>query len=301
MSFSGTANLTQCPAETARMTQRKRKLDSVPDTGHKRRRPDNVKSPRMKPRRQSPLLEEVKSGNVPNSDRQSGDNHSIIMEAQSNAIVQYTESDSEDDPSESVLSSATETSSDSGISTSESDDEEEDESENLEHVLSTGESPSDLDSPGDDTNIISLPPQPKPTISRATIISSSSALRSRIATFLPQLRKANEDLTNAEDDRRIDAIADDQDHYIEMDLGLGVLKEKPKRVPFHGEIRTRESSNSTTSSGVSSSNSSSDGDGDGDGDSETKRPKKDVMCDLLGKKGKPRRQGGPTIQVLNET
>jgi hypothetical protein len=224
------------------------------------------------------------------------------MEAQSNAIVQYTESDSEDDPSESVVSSATETSSDSGISSSESDDEEEeDESENLEHVLSTGESPSDLASPGDDTNIISLPPQPKPTISRATIISSSSALRSRIATFLPQLRKANEDLTNAEDDRRIDAIADDQDHYIEMDLSLGVLKEKPRRVPLHGEIRTRESSNSTTSSGVSSSSSSSDGDANADGDSETKRPEKDAMRDLLGKKGKLRRQGGPTIQVLDET
>lgn len=249
-------------------------------------------------------MEEVKSGNVPNSDRQSGDNHSIIMEAQSNAIVQYTESNSEDDPSESVLSSATETSSDSGISTSESDDEEEeeeeDESENFEHVLSTGESPSGLDSPGNDTNIIALPAQPKPTISRATIISSSSALRSRIATFLPQLRKANEDLTNAEDDRRIDAIADDQDHYIEMDLSLGVLKEKPRRVPLHGEIRTRESSNSTTSSGVSSSSSSSSS-SDGDGDSETKRPEKDAMRDLLGKKGKLRRQGGPTIQVLDET
>jgi hypothetical protein len=143
-----------------------------------------------------------------------------------------------------------------------------------------------LDLPGEDPNTISLPPQRKPAISRAAIVSGSSSLRSRIATFLPQLRKANEDLTNAEDDYRIDAIAGDQDHYIEMDLGLGVLEQKPRRGPLHGEIRTRESSSSSS---------------DGDGDLETKRPKKGPMRDLLGRKGNLTRQAGPTIQVLDQT
>jgi hypothetical protein len=221
-----------------------------------------------------------KSGNVPGSD-------AIMMEAESIAIDQDIESESE-----SALSSDTETTSDSGISTSDSGDSAKGQPESLRDDLSTRDPASDLDLLRDDPNTISLPPQRKPAISRAAIVSGSSSLRSRIATFLPRLRKANEDLTNAEDDYRIDAIAADQDNYIEMDLGLGVLEQKPRRGPLHGEIRTRESS-----SGSGSGSSSSDG----DGDLETKRPKRGPMRDLLGRKGNSTRQAGPTIQVLDET
>lgn len=284
------------------MNQRKRKLDFVPYAENKRRPPGKVKAPRTKPRQQASLLEELRPGLLPNGERQAGDSLSIMMETETDAIDQDIESDSEDDAPESALSSDTETTSDSGISASDSGDEEEDQPENLRHDLSTRDPASDQDSLGDDTNIISLPPRLKPAISGATIMSGSSALRSRIAAFLPQLRQANEDLTNAEDDHRIDTIADDQDHYIEMDLGLGVLKEKPRRGPLHGEIRTRKGSITSSSSSVSSSSSSSSsGSSNSDGDQETKRPKKDPMREFLGKNEKLTRQEGTTIQVLDET
>jgi hypothetical protein len=240
--------------EPTPMNQRKRKLDFVPDVENKRRRSDEAKSQTMKQHRQS----------------------------SSNTIDKYDESDSGDDPSESELSSDTETSSDSGISSSDSDDEEEHDDEDSEHDSSIG----------DDSNMISLPTQLRPVISTSAALSGSSDLQSRISTFLPQLRKANEDLKTTEDDHRIDAVADDQDHYIEMDLGLGVLKEKPKPRPLNREIQTRESSSSSSSSSSSVSSS--------DGDSETDGPGQDAMRDLLGKKEKGKWQGRPVIQPLDE-
>ncbi|KAG5294730.1 hypothetical protein I7I48_11382 [Histoplasma ohiense] len=82
------------------------------------------------------------------------------------------------------------------------------------------------------SDIISVPPRPplfKPTIRRL----NGSTLRSRLASFLPELRAANEVLEkkmatenvagvelDCSDDREVDG------QYIEMNLGLGVLEEQ---------------------------------------------------------------------------
>lgn len=57
---------------------------------------------------------------------------------------------------------------------------------------------------------------------------ATSDLTSRIQEFLPQLRRANADLENSPDrlEKRVDHVADDAEHYIEMDLSLGVLSER---------------------------------------------------------------------------
>jgi hypothetical protein len=136
--------------------------------------------------------------------------------------------------------------------------------------------------------MISLPIQSKPSISSSATVTGSSDLRSRIASFLPQLRKANEELMAAGDNRRIDAVAEDQDQYIEMDLGLGVLKEKKTLRPLNGEIQTHEI--------ISSSNSSSD-----DDESQTGDPKKDAMLKLMGRKEARSSNGRPVIQDIDET
>jgi hypothetical protein len=121
-------------------------------------------------------------------------------------------------------------------------------------------------------------------------VTGSSDLRSRVASFLPQLRKANEELVAAGDDQRIDAVAEDQDQYIEMDLGLGVLKEKKRPRPLNGEIQTHEI--------ISSSSSSSSSDDD---ESETGNPDKDAMLKLMGRKEARSSNGRPVIQDIDET
>jgi hypothetical protein len=262
--------------EAAAMNQRKRKSNFVPEAHNKRWRPDEVKSPTIKMHGQPSLLEEARLSKVTSSASQSGGYYSRMMEADSNTVNENDESDSEDYSSESELSSDTEMSSDSNISSSDSDDEGEDEDD--EHVSSIGDATSDQDSL-DDFNTISLPTQSKPAISNSTSMSDFSELHLRITTFLPQLREANEDLVNVKDDHRIDAVADDQDHYIEMDLGLGVLKEKPRRRRPSREIQTRETS---SSSSVTTSS---------DSDSETEEPGEDVMRNLLGERIKREGKG----------
>ena len=65
-------------------------------------------------------------------------------------------------------------------------------------------------------------------------------LKSRLASFLPQLAAANQTLSHSE---RIDDVSDGEEQYIEMNLGLGVLSETPENGKAKGgeeEIRTRE-------------------------------------------------------------
>ncbi|KAF7507811.1 hypothetical protein GJ744_010112 [Endocarpon pusillum] len=81
------------------------------------------------------------------------------------------------------------------------------------------------DSCEDDDLIQDLPVPRKPLMS---VSHAAFDLRTRLSAFLPQLQKANADLENATEAglRHLDEVADDEDHYIEMNLGLGVLKEK---------------------------------------------------------------------------
>ncbi len=59
-----------------------------------------------------------------------------------------------------------------------------------------------------------------------------SDLKTRLAAFLPQMAKANQTLSESE---RVDDVDEDEERYIEMELGLGVLAEKQEA----GDIRTK--------------------------------------------------------------
>ena len=87
--------------------------------------------------------------------------------------------------------------------------------------------------------IQNLPLPKKPSIST---IGLASDLRSRLSTFIPELQKANADLQNSEAalSRRLDEVDDDEEHYIEMSLGLGVLKEKSGRAKADGVRLTED-------------------------------------------------------------
>jgi hypothetical protein len=241
--------------------QRKRKLDPPADVGNKRKRSNETPSK----------------------------NHaftaSSILRATRDKSSTIDRPDSLSPKRGSELSSDTETSSDSETSSTES--ESEDESEDSESNSRNDNTDSDRGSLGYESDTISLPIQPKPSISSSTTVTGLSDLRSRIASFLPQLRKANEELVAAGDDRRIDAVAEDQDQYIEMDLGLGVLKEKKRPRPLNGEIQTHE---------ISSSSSSSD-----DDESEVGDLEKDAMLKLMARKEARCSKGRPVIQDIDET
>lgn len=266
---------------------RKRKLDPAPHGENKRRRPYTTPSKTMGEHRPSALAQHVKPVNAGSNDASPKTNDSGSGPEYSNTVDQGGYSDSEDDLSHSELSLDTETSSDSGISSSDYEEDDEDE-DDLEPDSRSDDANSGRVSHGDESDMISLPKQVKPSITSYSAASGSAKLQSRIAAFLPQLRKANEDLVTAGDNCRIDAVPDDEDHYIEMDLGLGVLKEKRTRAPSN-MIRTRQSSSSNS---TSSSSSSKD-------DSTTESTGADAMSKLMGRMEK-RRNGGPVIQEFSE-
>jgi hypothetical protein len=84
--------------------------------------------------------------------------------------------------------------------------------------------------------------------------SSPTALKSRLASFIPQLQQANAELeTDPEiSTKRMDDVADDEEQYIEMNLGLGVLKAKQTADDTKG-VKTTMSNDSDSSDGDSSS------------------------------------------------
>ncbi|KAK5047072.1 hypothetical protein LTR84_007014 [Exophiala bonariae] len=71
----------------------------------------------------------------------------------------------------------------------------------------------------------------------------ASDLKSRLRAFLPEIEKANSELEDADNvsKQRIDNVPEDEEHYIEMNLELGVLTERKGREE-HGELKFRESS-----------------------------------------------------------
>lgn len=111
-----------------------------------------------------------------------------------------------------------ETTSSSGSEESESESEESSEQEDTEN--------DEEESPTEELTI-SGPPQ---TTTRTTAIRSrpQSDLRSRLQNFLPQLQRANAELGDPDFilSNRIDDVSNEAEHYIEMDLGLGILSER---------------------------------------------------------------------------
>lgn len=89
----------------------------------------------------------------------------------------------------------------------------------------TSSSTEEDDSSEEDERVQNLHLPDKPPIS---VPDPASDLSTRLSSFLSALQKANADLQDPSDilAKRVDEVADDEEHYIEMDLGLGVLKEK---------------------------------------------------------------------------
>jgi hypothetical protein len=266
--------------------QRKRKLDSPPDVGNKRKRSNDTPSKTTENYAFTTScrlrITRGKSSTIDRSDSLGPEHGS------SNAELSSDTETSSDSDTETSSDSDTETSSDSD--TSSTDPESDDESEDSENDSSSDNTDSDRGPLGYESDMISLPAQSKPSMFSSTTVTVSSDLRLRVASFLPQLQKANEEVVTAGDDQRIDAIAEDQDQYIEMDLGLGVLKEKRPR-SLNGEIQTHEISSSSSSS---SSNSDDD-------ESETGYPWDDAMFELRGRKEARSSNGRPVIQDIDET
>lgn len=133
-------------------------------------------------------------------------------EEEDQAIHSTDESESSEDFPETNLDTDDDTSS-SGSSSEEEEDEEHVEN----HETTSTITPQVLDT--------------EPT-------TSPTALKLRLASFIPKLQAANAKLETDPDAgaKRIDEVPDDVEQYIEMNLGLGVLKTKVK--PAVDGVRT---------------------------------------------------------------
>ncbi|KIW33418.1 uncharacterized protein PV07_00270 [Cladophialophora immunda] len=116
----------------------------------------------------------------------------------------------DDNEEETTSSSGSEDSDSEEMSEEEEEEEEEEEKEEGEDV--------------EDHVAASGPGIPRFT----TLPARASDLKSRLQSFLPQLQQANVELDNSRGlvDKRIDHVSDDAEHYIEMEVGLGVLSEQ---------------------------------------------------------------------------
>lgn len=124
--------------------------------------------------------------------------------------------------------SESESESESGTSSLSSDVEESAEADSSGDTDEISSSSSDSEDPSEeDEPMQDVPPRKKPPI-HTVPSDQSSDLRNRLSSFIPQLHKANTDLQDPAQVlfRRLDDVTDDEEHYIEMNLGLGVLKEK---------------------------------------------------------------------------
>lgn len=150
---------------------------------------------------------------------------------------------------------ADELSSSEGSSSEEGDDD--DGSKRTGETASTegDDDPSEEEEDDDDGLIQNLPARKKPPISALT---APLDLRRKLSSFLPELREANAVLQTPSEARarRLDDVPDSAEHYIQMDLGLGVLKEmKPARTRAGGLELT---GGRLTSSGEDSDSDSSE-------------------------------------------
>lgn len=111
----------------------------------------------------------------------------------------------------------------------------------------------DSDEDEEDAENHATPPTSSPSAT-LKLPASPTALKSRLMSFLPQIRQANAELETDPDisTKRIDDVAGDEEQYIEMNLGLGVLKAK-KTSQDTKDVRTTASEDSESSNEDSAS------------------------------------------------
>lgn len=147
------------------------------------------------------------------------------------------------------------------------------------------------DSCEDDDLIQDLPVPRKPLMS---VSHAAFDLRTRLSAFLPQLQKANADLENSTEAglRHLDDVADDEEHYIEMNLGLGVLKERRPRIAQADGLRLADED------GTSSSEDSDSDSTEARGNVDDQSVDSAALTNLLGAKRSGRKR--PSIQDLTD-
>jgi hypothetical protein len=155
---------------------------------------------------------------------------------------------------------------------------------------SESESESGLDKQDEIVQQLPLPPK----MALPDLVQASD-LRSRLASFLPELQKANTMLQKpgAGLDSRIDDVKDSEEHYIEMELGLGVLREKKSSsaISDRPELGTSDDSESEIDSNSETAPSR-------DQTAKSQNPRS-PMSRLMGEKRSSRHH--PTIQEIHNS
>ncbi|KAH0840186.1 hypothetical protein J3R83DRAFT_1181 [Lanmaoa asiatica] len=86
-----------------------------------------------------------------------------------------------------------------------------------------------------------------------------TALLARIKAFLPAISASNETLSRERpEDINIENVREDEEEYIEMNLGLGVFEAKPRRKPGSRSTSPSSDTESESTSDTTSSESESD-------------------------------------------
>ncbi|KAI6130258.1 hypothetical protein EDD16DRAFT_1700773 [Pisolithus croceorrhizus] len=105
------------------------------------------------------------------------------------------------------------------------------------------------------TGITPDPMIPRISDRRAYAVEPPTELLSRVQAFLPAIHASNEALAQRNpEDLDIENVGEDEEHYIEMNLGLGVFKAKRRRKNMSSKD-SDESDSSSESSSQSSSES----------------------------------------------
>lgn len=122
-----------------------------------------------------------------------------------------------------------------------SDDEDEDEEEQSSTETDDSDEETSEEDGTDEGGGSALNPTLPDRQPSALLAAGSTDLRSRLQTFLPLLQRANAELGDSDNlvDKRVDHVSEDEEHYIEMNLGLGVLSERKRRA--EDEVRLEDS------------------------------------------------------------
>ncbi|EKG16997.1 hypothetical protein MPH_05823 [Macrophomina phaseolina MS6] len=175
--------------------------------------------------------------------------------------------------------------SESSVVSSSSEEPSSDEDEDSEDEALDDESGARMDT--EEITALPLPPDPE---TRRKIYQRQapppSTLSDRLKAFLPQLAAANEELerdraTGKLAQMSLENVGDDEERYIEMNLGLGVLKERdPNRMDSDSESDDEPADAMDT---------------DADGQQDKKTKEEDILGKLMGRK---KAKAGPGIQEV---
>ncbi|KAJ1855315.1 hypothetical protein LPJ73_002355 [Coemansia sp. RSA 2703] len=145
-------------------------------------------------------------------------------------------------------------------------------------------------------------PVPDPANRKTFRVEAPSDLLSRLQAFLPQIAEANKKLEvdSAEDPSKLDIenVNEDDEQYIEMDLGLGVFDMKPKKdTSDTSDIIIGRSDRLDNDS----SNNEADSDNGSDGERGTAASSRIIISpsSIIERQQKERRSKPPQIEVLS--